>query len=63
VITLSQPKAYGEIKPLHDSTGRPVRCTPSQIVVPKVEDRPNCADFQARSCRIGACDWAEESQP
>ncbi len=63
MIKLSQPKAYGEIKPLHGSTGRPIRCASSHIVIPKAEDHPNCADCQARSCQVGACDWVEESQP
>ena len=42
MIKLSRPKAYGEIKPLHGSTGQPIRCTPPRIVVPEIEDRPNC---------------------
>ena len=27
MIELSRPRAYGEIKPLHGSTGRPIRCS------------------------------------
>jgi hypothetical protein len=67
MITLSRPKAYGEIKPLRGSTGQPIRCTPSHIVAQsaEIEDRPNCADCQTRSCplRTGKCDWLEEPQP
>jgi hypothetical protein len=46
MIKLSQPKAYGAIKPLHDSTGRPIRCTSEDAVEPSVqgEDAPECAD-------------------
>jgi hypothetical protein len=44
MIKLSQPKAYGEIKPLHGSTGQPIRCTPPCIVVPDIEDWPDCTD-------------------
>jgi len=46
MIKLSQPKAYGAIKPLHDSTGRPVRCTPTAVVEPSVQDEdvPDCAE-------------------
>ena len=44
MIKLSQPKPYGEIKPLCGSTGQPIRCTPPRIVVPEIEDRPNCTD-------------------
>ncbi len=28
-MKLSQPKAYEEIKPLHGSAGRPIRCAPA----------------------------------
>ncbi len=63
MIKLSRPKAYGEIKPLHGSTGRPIRCTPARIVVPEIEDRPDCAACQTRSCRTGRCDWPEVSRP
>ena len=46
MIKLSQPKAYGAIKPLHDSTGRPVHCTPVDVAEPSVEDEsvPECDD-------------------
>jgi hypothetical protein len=45
MIKLSQPKAYGAIKPLHDSTGRPIRCAPADVAEPSVEDEsvPECA--------------------
>ena len=44
MIKLSQPKAYGEIKPLHGSTGRPIRCTPTQTIIPKTEELPDCTN-------------------
>ena len=62
-MKLSQPQAYDEIKPLHGSTGRPIRCTPSHVVIPEIEDRPDCAGCLTKACWIGRCDWPEESQP
>jgi hypothetical protein len=59
-MKLSKPKAYDEIKPLRNSTGRPIRCTPSPIAIPEVADRPNCSACQTRSCREGECDWPKE---
>ena len=63
MIKLSQPKAYGEIKPLCVSTGHPIRCTPSRIVIPEIEDRPNYADCQTRNRRTEQCDPKEVPQP
>jgi hypothetical protein len=57
MITLSPPKAYEQIKPLCGSTGHPIRCTPSDIVVPEIENRPNCTDCPTRRCRSSTCDW------
>ena len=57
MITLSLPKAYGQIKPLYGSTGHPIRCTPSDIVVAEIENRPNCTDCRDRRCLTGQCDW------
>jgi hypothetical protein len=63
MIKLSRPKAYGEIKPLCDSTGQPIRCAPSHVVIPEIGDRPDCAMCLTRACQTGGCDWPEESQP
>jgi hypothetical protein len=68
VITLSQPKAYGQIKPLYGSTGEPIRCTPSDVVVAEIENRPNCTDCLTRRYRSSTCDWpalkdAEPEEP
>lgn len=62
-IKLSQPQAYGEILPLADSQGRPIRPRPawfSTIVVPEIEDRPDCSQCQTHACRTGKCDWNNE---
>lgn len=50
MIKLSQPKAYGAIKPLHDSTGRPIRCTSTDAAEPIEEDEsvPECAGCPCR---------------
>jgi hypothetical protein len=63
-MKLSQPQAYGEIKPLHGSTGRPIRCAASNVDTrsAEIEHRLDCANCQAKRCRIGACECAEESQ-
>jgi len=64
-IKLCQPQAYGEILPLADSQGNPIRPRPawlSTIVVPEIPNRPNCNECQTRACRTGKCDWSNEVQ-
>jgi len=59
---LSQPQAYGRILPLATSRGQPIRpqpVQPSTIVVPEIEDRPNCRECRTQTCRTGRCDWPE----
>ena len=58
---IHRPKAYGEIKPLYGHTGQPIRCTP--IVVPEIEDRPDCVTCRFHICTAGRCEWSPEDRP
>ena len=55
-IKLILPQGYDSIKPLHDSTGRPVRCAPT----------PTPGPVPIRSCctgrRVLDCDVAIDEQ-
>ena len=48
-IKLIPPKGYDTIKPLHDSTGRPVRCAPTPTPDP-APARSYCTDCPAFDC-------------
>ena len=58
-MKLSKPRAYEEIKPLHGSDRQPIRCTPSRIVIPEIEDRVNCAACPTKACRTAKCDQSK----
>ena len=56
MIKLSQPRAYDGLKPLHDSTGRPLRFQRPTVLISKVPDRPNCHDCPDRLCLADKCE-------
>ena len=62
MIKLSRPKAYGEIKPLCGKTAQPIRCMASHIVVPEIEDRPDCIMYLTKAGRTDRCDWPGKPQ-
>ena len=56
-IKLIPPKGYATIKPLHDSTGRLVRCAPTPTTNP-APARNCCANCPIPDC--GAASYTEQ---